>query len=425
MSSTRIAAIAVVLLVAGLAGQARKQFVAPPWSQRVPYSQAVRAGNLVYVGEQFPVDARGNLVDGDIGIQIRQVFDNLKDALQKAGSSIDHVVGVNVIYRSFNEYQGVDVAFRQHFKSRNELPSRDTNFTKLLFPGAIVAMSATAVPNGVSRSVVPLSPNWAKETVAFNYAVIGDDTFMFTTCGRVLETFGMFAGPFRDQARLIMDDAAAFLKNAGLTFDDVVSTQVVLENMHQLREFDEVYRSYWKKDLPARVVYEGSCGSRRPDSSQAKVAVTAIRGAAARKRVIAQPAGASWTADAGASAAIQMGDRLYVSGLTGATAASKGDLRAQTTEALTRLGQVLKSAGFAYSDVVFSEVFITTPHPPPAPEGVVRVFETTSEDAQKVMTMDAGYRPFFPANPPARNAISTGRLPEPDALVQVFVKAVK
>ena len=51
-----------------------------------PYSQAVRAGNTVYLSGQIPLDpATGELVDGDIAAQARRVFDNLKRGLRSRG----------------------------------------------------------------------------------------------------------------------------------------------------------------------------------------------------------------------------------------------------------------------------------------------------------------------------------------------------
>src|SRR5215472_13990632 len=62
-----------------------------------PYSQAVRAGDTVYLSGQIPLDpATMQLVSGDIEAEIRQVFENLKAVAEAAGGSLANAVKVNV-----------------------------------------------------------------------------------------------------------------------------------------------------------------------------------------------------------------------------------------------------------------------------------------------------------------------------------------
>jgi reactive intermediate/imine deaminase len=61
------------------------------------YSQAVRAGDLVFMSGQIPLDpATGTLVSGDIEAEIRRVFDNLKAVAAAAGGTLAHAVKFNV-----------------------------------------------------------------------------------------------------------------------------------------------------------------------------------------------------------------------------------------------------------------------------------------------------------------------------------------
>src|SRR5262249_5224584 len=62
-----------------------------------PYSQAVRAGDTVYLSGQIPLDYKTmQLVTGDIDAEIRRVFDNLKAVAEAAGGSLANAVKVNV-----------------------------------------------------------------------------------------------------------------------------------------------------------------------------------------------------------------------------------------------------------------------------------------------------------------------------------------
>ena len=59
-----------------------------------PYSQAVRTGNTVYFSGQIPLDpATGALVEGDISVQARRAFDNLKAVAEAAGGSFTELDG--------------------------------------------------------------------------------------------------------------------------------------------------------------------------------------------------------------------------------------------------------------------------------------------------------------------------------------------
>jgi reactive intermediate/imine deaminase len=61
------------------------------------YSQAIRAGDTVYLSGQIPLDpATGELVTGDMEAQVRRVFENLKAVAEAAGSDLARVVKLNV-----------------------------------------------------------------------------------------------------------------------------------------------------------------------------------------------------------------------------------------------------------------------------------------------------------------------------------------
>ena len=70
-----------------------------------PYSQAIRAGSLLFVSGQIPLDpATGTMVDGDIAAQTHRVFANLEAILEAAGASFDHVVRTTVYLADMNDF---------------------------------------------------------------------------------------------------------------------------------------------------------------------------------------------------------------------------------------------------------------------------------------------------------------------------------
>ncbi|HEY0340962.1 MAG TPA: RidA family protein [Steroidobacteraceae bacterium] len=74
-----------------------------------PYSQAVRAGDTVYVSGQIPLDpATMQLVSGDIEAEIRQVFENLKAVAEASGGSLANAVKVNVFLTDLAHFAKVN-----------------------------------------------------------------------------------------------------------------------------------------------------------------------------------------------------------------------------------------------------------------------------------------------------------------------------
>ena len=81
------------------------------------YSQAVRAGNTVYVSGQIPLDPEtGQLISGDIEAEIRRVFDNLKAIATAAGGSLANVVKVNVFLIDLSHFAKLNEIMASYFQ---------------------------------------------------------------------------------------------------------------------------------------------------------------------------------------------------------------------------------------------------------------------------------------------------------------------
>lgn len=90
-----------------------------------PYSQAIRAGSLLFVSGQVPIDpATGNLVEGNIAAQTRRVFDNIGAILDAAGASFDHVVRTTVYLADMNDFAAMNEVYGTYFSS--PAPARAT-----------------------------------------------------------------------------------------------------------------------------------------------------------------------------------------------------------------------------------------------------------------------------------------------------------
>src|SRR5215213_1487935 len=74
-----------------------------------PYSPAIRAGQLLFISGQIPLDpATGQLVDGDIAAQTEQVMRNLAALLEAAGAGFEHVARMTVYLKDFNDFAAMN-----------------------------------------------------------------------------------------------------------------------------------------------------------------------------------------------------------------------------------------------------------------------------------------------------------------------------
>ena len=90
-----------------------------------PYSPAVRAGQLLFVSGQVPLDpATGNMVDGGIAEQTRRVLDNVGALLTAGGRSFADVVRTTIFLADMNDFAAVNEIYGQDFKE--PYPARAT-----------------------------------------------------------------------------------------------------------------------------------------------------------------------------------------------------------------------------------------------------------------------------------------------------------
>ena len=90
-----------------------------------PYSQAVKAGGLVYCSGQIPLDpSTMTVVDGSVADQTRRVLENLGAVLKAAGSSLDEVVKTTVFLLDMNDFVEMNSAYGEFFS--DDPPARAT-----------------------------------------------------------------------------------------------------------------------------------------------------------------------------------------------------------------------------------------------------------------------------------------------------------
>ena len=104
-----------------------RQAVSTPSAPKAigPYSQAIRAGSLLFVSGQVPIDpATGQIINGDIAAQTHRVFQNIGEILKAGGASFDHVVRTTVFLADMNDFTAMNEAYATYFTA--PAPARAT-----------------------------------------------------------------------------------------------------------------------------------------------------------------------------------------------------------------------------------------------------------------------------------------------------------
>lgn len=108
-----------------------------------PYSQAIQAGDFLFASGQIPLNpATGEIVEGGIEAQTRQVLENVKGVLAGSGFTVDQVIKTMVFITSMGDFAAVNGVYSQYFKENP--PARSCVAVKELPKGALVEIEIVA-----------------------------------------------------------------------------------------------------------------------------------------------------------------------------------------------------------------------------------------------------------------------------------------
>jgi len=90
-----------------------------------PYSQATQYGNLLFVSGQIPIDPKtGELVEGDIEVQTKQVLENVQAIIKAAGLTLQNVVKCSCFLKDMEDFVKFNAVYNSYFAE--SLPARET-----------------------------------------------------------------------------------------------------------------------------------------------------------------------------------------------------------------------------------------------------------------------------------------------------------
>jgi enamine deaminase RidA (YjgF/YER057c/UK114 family) len=115
-----------------------------PWEPLVGYSRAVRAGPHVWVSGTTATDATGSIAGpGDVAVQARQAFDNVRRALAAAGAGLEHVVRTRMYVTNIDDWQAVAAVHAEFFVAVRPAATM-VEVSRLISPEMLVEVEADA-----------------------------------------------------------------------------------------------------------------------------------------------------------------------------------------------------------------------------------------------------------------------------------------
>ena len=207
---------------------------------------------------------------------------------------------------------------------------------------------------------------------------------------------------FEAQVRQALDSCAISLKEAGLSFGDVVNSNVYLTDIKNFQAMNKVYKTYFPHNPPARTTIGVPA---LPGDSHVEITLIASHNSA-RKSIV--PQGMKSSEDDLFSMGVEVGDLVYLSGQGSRHYLTKefpsGGFEAHVRQSLENLQAVLKAAGLDFSHVVKSDVYLT--------------------DMGNIDKMNEVYKSYFKADRPVRATVGVAALPG-DPPIEIALVAAK
>ncbi len=381
-------ALVVSVACLGVTVQGQRQVF--PSGGQAPLSSAVKADGLIYVSGALSAK-------GDIKEQTQGVLNSLGQTLTKAGSSLQNVVAAAVYLKNAADAAAMTDVWRATWPK--DAPTRTTIVAEMVAPTALIEIAVIAVPTGGERKII--TPAGWSTANPYSYAIqSGDTLFISGLVSRGAKDNQPIEGDVTTQMKTIFANAEEILKTAGFTMADVVANRVYLTDVNAFGEMNKAYVPNFPKNPPARAtVIVGLPGPQY----KVEVTMTAVKG---NKEAITTPGpdGSPGKPSATLSSAIKVGNRLYVAGILGNNQTNKGNVEAQTAEAMARIERTMKAAGFSFADLADAVVYIT--------------------DVSYFQAMNNAYRAAIGKDFPARATVKTGLVGQ-EGLVEIMFVAAK
>jgi reactive intermediate/imine deaminase len=252
----------VEITVVAVKDLSRKKIVGSPGKE--PVSPAVMVGDRLYLSGCMGRDRKTGNIPQDPAAQVQLAFDQMSETLKAAGMDFRHVVFVNPYLTDKMPMGVMNKVYAKHFEFGNT-PGRATIKVASLPNGAAIEFTGVAIRD-LSKRLAVRPKNMAPSPTA-SPCVFADDTFYCSAKSGFIPgpNSGIYASTVETQLRQTMRNLLDGLEEAGLTFANVVATNVYLDDINDFAKMNKAYAEYFSATPPTRTTVQQypSLGSER------------------------------------------------------------------------------------------------------------------------------------------------------------------
>jgi len=249
------------------------------------YSAGMLTHDRLFVSTMLGSDPSNGNVPDNAAAQVDLALDRLKTLAAAAGLTLSNMVFVNPYLTSAIPMRIMNEHYARRFEFGNT-PGRATIEVSSLPEGAHIAYTGVAVRDLAQRHAIR-PKNMPPSPTASPCVFAGDTLYCSAKSGFIPgPNGGVFAASTADQVRQTMRNQLDNLEEAGMKFDQVVSTTIYLDDLSESAAFGKVYRKYFSGVLPAQTtVQQLQATERKPDEEGnypdlEQVSLIAVRGPA-------------------------------------------------------------------------------------------------------------------------------------------------
>ena len=265
----------------------RRAVIPPDYKPTDASSPGILTHDRLFISSMTGSDPATGRMPEDPRAQVDLALDHLQAVLRAAGLEMGNMVFVNPYLTSEMPHRVMNERYARRFEFGNT-PARATIDVLSLPEGAHIEYTGVAVRDlGQRKSVRP--KNMPPSPTASPCVLAGDTLYCSAKDGFIPGPHGgIYASTTPHQLRQTMRNLLDNLEEADMSFDQVVSTTVYLDDLSDVPAFDPVYAEYFGRVMPARtLVQQIRPGERKPDNDDhfpglEQVSLIAVRKHASR-----------------------------------------------------------------------------------------------------------------------------------------------
>src|SRR6266567_7650822 len=229
-------------------------------------SPGILTHDRLFISSMAGVDPATGKVPDDPAAQVALALDRMQAVVRAAGLEMGHVVFVNPYLTSEIPTRIMNERYARRFEFGNT-PGRATIQVSSLPGGAHIEYTGVAVRDLRQRKAVR-PKNMPPSPTASPCVFAGDTLYCSAKSGFIPGPHGgVYATSAQHQLRQTMRNQLDNLEEADMNFNDVVATNIYLDDLSDMRTFDDVYAQYFSHVMPARTTIEQTApAERKPDN---------------------------------------------------------------------------------------------------------------------------------------------------------------